>query len=123
MAHNWLIRPPITYPRSGLLIDFSNWTVLKWWERYGPGHLDIADLARCQLCVQVLSATSERALSKVGLIISKKRQRLTFDHVNGISLLGWHYNDKGWGESAKRPWCAAQVQGQRVEEGGRVEAH
>ena len=96
--------------------------MLEWWERYGPGHLDIADLVRRWLCAQASSATSERAFSKAGLIISKKRQRLTSDHVDGISLLGWHYKDKGWGESAKRPRCAAQVQGQRVEEGGQVAA-
>ena len=96
--------------------------MLKWWERYGPGHPDIADLARRRLCAQASSATSKRAFSKVGLIISKKRQQLTSDHVDGINLLGWHYKDKGWGESAKRPRCAPQVEGERVEEGGQMAA-
>ena len=85
---------------------------------YGPSHPDIADLERRQLCAQASSATSEHAFSKARLIISKRRQRLTFDHMDGISLLEWYYKDKGWGESAKRTQCAAEVQGQRVEEGG-----
>ena len=62
--------------------------MLKWWERYGPGHPDIVDVVRCQLCAQASSATSERAFSKMGLIISKKRQQLASDHVNSISLMG-----------------------------------
>ena len=72
--------------------------------------------------MQELSATSERAFSKAVLIINKKRQRLTSDHLNGISLLGWHYKDKGWGESEKRPRCTSQVEGERVEEGGQMVA-
>ena len=96
MAHKWLIRLQVRNPRSGLAVDFSKWTVLKWWEGYGPGHPNIADLARLQLCIQASSATSERAFSKVWLIISKKRQRLTSNHVESITLLGWHYKDKGW---------------------------
>ena len=52
----------------------------------------------------------------MGLIISKKRQRLTADHVDSISLVGWHYKDNGWGESAKKPWCVPQVDGERLEE-------
>ena len=119
-SYKWLIRPPITNPQSGLVVDFSNWTVLKWWERYSPGNPNIVDLVRRQVCAQASSATSERAFSKAGLIIIKKRQRLTSDHVDGISLLGWLYKDKSWGESAKRPWCTTQVQGQRFEEGGQV---
>ena len=96
--------------------------MLKWWEKYGPGYLDIANLVRRWLCAQASSATSEHAFSKAGLINSKKRQRLTFDHVDDISLLGWHYKDKDWGESAKRPRCAPQVDGERVEEGDQMAA-
>ena len=109
-ASNWLNRPQITGT------DFSDWSVLKWWRRYGHGHPEIADLARRRLCAQASSATSERAFSKAGLIISKKRQRLTADHVDGISLLGWHYKDNGWGESAKRPRCVPQVEEERLED-------
>ena len=87
-AYKWLNRPQVRIPRSGLVIDFSNWTVWKWRERYGPGHPNIADLERCRLCAQASSATSESAFSKMGLIISKKRQQLTANHVDGIRLLG-----------------------------------
>ena len=55
-------------------------------------------------------------LLQSGLVLSKKRQRLTADHVDGISLLGWHYKDNGWGESSKRIRCVPQVEGQRHEE-------
>ena len=67
------------------------------------GTLKLQDLARRRLCAQASSATSERAFSKAGLIVSKKRQRLTADHVDGISLMGClkHYKDNGWGELAK----------------------
>ena len=51
------------------------------------------DLARCRLCAQASSATSESAFSKAGLIMSKKRKRLMANHVNSISLMGWHYED------------------------------
>ena len=46
----------------------------------------------------------------------KKIQRLTSDHVDGISLLGWHYKDNGLGESSKRIRCVLKVEGQRHEE-------
>ena len=65
---------------------------------------------------QASSATSGHAFSKAGLIINKKRQRLTADSVDDISFLGWHYKDNGWGESAKRPRCVPQVEGERLEE-------
>ena len=40
---------------------------------------EIANLAWRRLCAQASSATSERAFSKAGLFLSKKRQRLTAD--------------------------------------------
>ena len=95
--------------------DFSATSVLEWWEAYHLKYPDIADLARRRLCAQASSATSERAFSKAGLVISKKRQRLTADHVDGISLLGWHYKDNGWGESSKRLRCVPEVEEQRLE--------
>ena len=94
--------------------DFSDMSVLQWWGRYHLKYPEIANSARRRLCAQASSATSERAFSKAGLVISKKRQRLTADHVDGISLLGWHYKDNG--ESSKRIWCVPQVEGQRFEE-------
>ena len=76
----------------------------------GAGNVEIADLARRRLCAQASSATSERAFSKAGLILSKKRQRLIADHMDSISLMGWHYKDKSWGELAKRPRCGAEME-------------
>ena len=96
--------------------DFSNMRMLQWWQRYHHKYPEIEGLVRRQLYVQASSATSERAFSKAGLVISKKRQRLTADHVDSISLLGWHYKDNGWGESSKRIRCVLQVEGQRLEE-------
>ena len=72
--------------------------------------MEIANLARRRLCAQASSATSERAFSKVGLIMGKKRQRMTADHVDSISLMGWYYKDHGWGELAKRPRCGAEME-------------
>ena len=96
--------------------DFSDMSVLQWWGRYHLKYPEIPNLARHRLCVQASSPTSARAFSKAGLVINKKRQRLTADHVGGISLLGWHYKDNGWGESSKRLRCVPQVEGQRLEE-------
>ena len=62
------------------------------------------------MCAQASSATSECAFSKAGLIVSKKRQRLTADHVDGISLMGWHYKDHGWGELANIPKCGVEME-------------
>ena len=42
------------------------------------------DWARRRLCGQASSATSEHAFSKTGLIVSKKRKRLTADTMDGI---------------------------------------
>ena len=75
--------------------------------------MEIANLARRRLCAQASSATSERALSKVGLIVSKKRQRLLANHVDGISLMGWRYKDHGWGQLAKRPRCGTEMETDR----------
>ena len=110
---NWFKRPVETV---GGARDFSDTSVFQWWGKYHLKYPEIADLARRRLSAQASSATSERAFSKAGLIISKKRQRLTADHVDGISLLGWHYKDNGWGESSKRLRCVPQVEGQRLEE-------
>ena len=83
---------------------------------------EVVDWARRRLCAQASSATSKHAFSKAGLIIGKKRQRLTTDNVDGISLLGWHYKDNGWGESSKRIRCVPQVEGQRHEEESEIAA-
>ena len=62
------------------------------------------------MCAQASSTTLGRAFSKAGLIVRKKSQRLMADHVDDISLMGWHYKDNGWGELAKRPKCGAEME-------------
>ena len=100
MANSWLDRPHIT---SGQATDFSDWSVLKWWQTHGDSYLEISDLARRQLCAQASSVKSESAFSKAGLIISKKRRRLTIDHVYSISFMGWDYKDSGWENPQRDP--------------------
>ena len=56
------------------------------------------------------------------MIIGKKKQQLTADNVDGMSLLGWHYQHNDWGESAKRAWCVPQMEGERLEEGSQIAA-
>ena len=74
----------------GAAKDFSDRSVLQWWGRYHVRYPEIANLSRRRLCAQASSATSEHVFSKVGLVMSKKRQRSTAHHVDSISLLGWH---------------------------------
>ena len=69
LASSWLDRPHIT---SRQATDFSDWSVLKWWQKYGDSYPEISDLARRRLCAQASSVKSEPAFSKVGLIISKR---------------------------------------------------
>ena len=90
-----------------------NWLMGKNDEGAPP---EVVDRARRRLFGQSSSATSGHAFSKVGLIISKKRQRFMADNVDDIRFLGWHYKDNGWGESAKRPRCVPQMEGERLEE-------
>ena len=78
--------------------DHSATDALEWWGANELGHAEIAALARRWLCAEASSTTSERAFSKARPIMSKKRKRLTADHVDSISLMGWHYKDNGWGK-------------------------
>ena len=89
--------------------------MLAWWSKHEGEAPKIADWARRRLCAQASSAISERAFLKAGLIVSKKRQRLMADHVDGIILMGWHYKDNGWGESTKRPLFIPWVEGESLE--------
>ena len=113
ILHNWLMGENDVAKKLG---DHSSTTVLAWWSKQERAPPEIVDWARRRLCVKASSATSERAFSKAGLITRKKRQRLTADDVDNISLLGWHYKDNGWGESGKRPRCVPHVEGERLEE-------
>ena len=90
VLRNWLMGQNNVAKIQG---DHSSTTVLAWWSKHEGAPLEVVDWARRRLCVQASSATSEHPFSKAGLIISKKRQRLTADNVDGISLLGWHCKD------------------------------
>ena len=107
LAHVWLERGKDTTQRQA---DYALIDVLQWWKDHEARNVEIADLERRRLCAQASSATSERAFSKAGLIMREKRQRLMADHVDGISLMGWHYKDHGWGELGKRPRYGTEME-------------
>lgn len=73
-------------------------------------HAEIVDLTRRHLCAQASSATLEHVFSKVVVIVSKKRQRLTANYVDGINFMGWHYKDNRWGELLKRRKCGTVME-------------
>ena len=50
----------------------------------------VANIARRCLATQASSVCSERSLSKAGLICARKRMMLKSEHVDALSLLGWH---------------------------------
>ena len=100
LAHAWLARGKDATQRQ---VYNSPTDVLEWWKDHEARNVEIADLARRRLCAQASSATWERAFSKEGLIMSKKRQRLTAYHVDGISLMGLRYKDYDGGELPKKP--------------------
>ena len=68
-------------------------TCLEWWKHHGHLHPLIADVARRCLSLQASSAASERSFSKSGLIVSKKRQCLKAERVDGLTLVGWYYDE------------------------------
>ena len=70
LVTKWYQRPVETVRGAK---DFSDTTMLQWWGRHHVKYTKIANLARRRLCAQASSATSERAFSKAGLVISKKR--------------------------------------------------
>ena len=50
----------------------------------------VATIARRRLGTQASSACSERSFSKAGLICGRNRMMLKPEHVDALSLLGWH---------------------------------
>ena len=70
-------------------------SALAWWQQHEHLHPSVAVCARRILCLQASSAASERSFSRGGLIVSKKRQCLSGESVDGLSLVGWHYDDEG----------------------------
>ena len=68
-------------------------TCLQWWKAHEHLHPIVAGVARRCLALQASSAASERSFSKSGLIVSKKRQCLKAQRVDGLTLVGWHYDE------------------------------
>lgn len=77
-------------------------SALAWWQRHETVHPLVADVARRVLCMQASSAASERSFSKGGLIVSKKRQCLKGAKVDGLSLVGWYYDEEHQGSGTTR---------------------
>ena len=65
-------------------------SVKQWWRK--PEYLwpRVATIARRRLVAQASSACSESRFSKAGLICARKRMMLKPEHVDALSLLGWH---------------------------------
>ena len=53
------------------------------------------------VCVQALSATSERSFSKAGLIVVAKRMVMSPFHVDDLHLVGWRMAESGWSTQRK----------------------
>ena len=62
----------------------------EWWRKREYLWPRVATVARRRLATQASSACSERSFSKAGLICSRKRMMLKPEHVDALSLLGWH---------------------------------
>ena len=61
-----------------------------WWRKQEYLWPRVATITRRRLATQASSACSERSLSKAGLICAGKRMMLKLEHVDALSLLGWH---------------------------------
>ena len=85
ILHNWLTQQNDVGKRKG---DHCSATALAWWSKHDGAPLEITGWAMRRLCRHASSATSERAFSDIGLIVSKKRQWLLADHVDGTNLMG-----------------------------------
>lgn len=68
----------------------SHATAKEWWKSHKGRFPAVEALARRRLCTQASSATSERAFSKAGRIVTKRRLTLTPRHVDELSLLAWN---------------------------------
>ena len=62
----------------------------EWWRKREYLWPRVATIARRRLATQASSACSERSFSKAGLICGRKRMMLKPEHVDALSLLGWH---------------------------------
>ena len=50
----------------------------------------VATIARRRFATQASNACLEKSFSKAGLICARKRMMLKPEHVDALSLLGWH---------------------------------
>ena len=61
--------------------------LLELWKQKASNYLRLSILARKYLCVQATSTPSERVFSKMGNVVSKKRNKLTPEHTNEAIFL------------------------------------
>ena len=62
----------------------------EWWRKREYLWPRFATITRRRLAIQASSACSERSFSKAGLICARKWMMLKPEHVDALSLLGWH---------------------------------
>ena len=62
----------------------------EWWCKREYLWPRVATIARHRLATQASSAYSERSFSKAGRICARKRMMLKPEHIDALSLLGWH---------------------------------
>ena len=61
--------------------------LLEFWKLKASNYPRLSVLARKYLCVQATSTPSERVFSKMGNVVSKKRNKLTPEHTNATIFL------------------------------------
>ena len=61
----------------------------RFWMTYGGHFRHVEKVARRRLAAQASSATSERAFSKAGHILTKRRLALSPQSVDDLSFLAW----------------------------------
>ena len=61
--------------------------LLEFWKQKASNYPRLSILARKYLCVQATSTPSERVFSKMGNVVSKKRNKLTPEHTNETIFL------------------------------------
>jgi hypothetical protein len=65
---------------------------LKWWKNNKEKYPKLYLLSRRYLCIPATSVPSERVFSAAGEILSKKRSRLTPDHLDMLIFLFNNYD-------------------------------
>ena len=62
----------------------------EWWHKWEYLWLRVATIARRHLATQASRACSKKSFLKAGLICARKWMMLKLEHVDALSLLGWH---------------------------------